>query len=198
MDVGALRWPLLGIAWGYIVVAVVLPLAALLLTSFERFATVILSQMQFTLANYETALQMGSVGPAFVNSLILGVSVATHRRAGDRRAGLDHLSRAHARRPADRIRRHVPAGGAAAGVRARPAVGLDQHADPDLRHAVAAGHRLLHRVPAAGPAHHRRRRAAGRSRAWRNAPGSAAPPGCTRCAPSPCRCCGRAWSRRGC
>ena len=51
-----------GIAWGYIIVAVILPLAALLLTSFERFATVILPQMQFTLANYETALQMGSVG----------------------------------------------------------------------------------------------------------------------------------------
>ena len=77
MDVGSMRWPLLGIAWGYIIVAVVLPLGALLLTSFERFATVILPQMQFTLANYETALQTGSVGPAFVNSLILGVSVAT-------------------------------------------------------------------------------------------------------------------------
>jgi iron(III) transport system permease protein len=77
MDVGRMRWPLLGIAWGYIIVAVVLPLGALLLTSFERFATVILPQMQFTLANYETALQTGSVGPAFVNSLTLGVSVAT-------------------------------------------------------------------------------------------------------------------------
>ncbi len=77
MDVGAMRWPLLAIAWGYIVVAVILPLGALLLTSFERFATVILPQMHFTLANYETALQMGSVGPAFVNSLILGVSVST-------------------------------------------------------------------------------------------------------------------------
>jgi ABC-type spermidine/putrescine transport system permease subunit II len=77
MDVGRMRWPLLGIAWGYIIVAVVLPLAALLLTSFERFATVILPQMQFTTANYTTALQMGSVGPAFINSLILGLSVAT-------------------------------------------------------------------------------------------------------------------------
>jgi iron(III) transport system permease protein len=77
MDVGAMRWPLLAIAWGYIVVAVILPLGALLLTSFERFATVILPQMHFTLANYQTALQMGSVGPAFVNSLILGVSVST-------------------------------------------------------------------------------------------------------------------------
>jgi iron(III) transport system permease protein len=77
MDVGIMRWPLLTIAWGYIVVAVILPLGALLLTSFERFATVVLPQMQFTLANYETALQMGSVGPAFVNSLILGISVST-------------------------------------------------------------------------------------------------------------------------
>jgi iron(III) transport system permease protein len=77
MDVGIMRWPLLAIAWGYIVVAVILPLGALLLTSFERFATVVLPQMHFTLANYETALQMGSVGPAFVNSLILGLSVAT-------------------------------------------------------------------------------------------------------------------------
>ena len=47
------------IAWGYIIVAVILPLAALLLTSFERFATVILPQMQFTLANYETAFRLG-------------------------------------------------------------------------------------------------------------------------------------------
>jgi iron(III) transport system permease protein len=77
MDVGIMRWPLLTIAWGYIIVAVILPLGALLLTSFERFATVVLPQMHFTLANYETALQMGSVGPAFVNSLILGLSVAT-------------------------------------------------------------------------------------------------------------------------
>ena len=77
MDVGLMRWPLLGIAWGYIIVAVILPLGALMLTSFERFATVILSQMHFTLANYQTALQMGSVGPAFVNSLTLGISVAT-------------------------------------------------------------------------------------------------------------------------
>jgi iron(III) transport system permease protein len=77
MDVGRMRWPLLSIAWGYIIVAVILPLGALLLTSFERFATVILPQMQLTLANYETALQMGSVGPAFVNSLTLGISVAT-------------------------------------------------------------------------------------------------------------------------
>ncbi len=77
MDVGPLRWFLLALAWGYILLAVILPLAALTLTSFQRFATVIIPQMQFTLANYETALQMGSLGPAFVNSMVLGVAVAT-------------------------------------------------------------------------------------------------------------------------
>src|SRR3984885_4276464 len=77
IDVGTWRWPLQGIAWGYIFVAVFLPLAALLLTSFERFPTVILPQARFTLANYEMALQMGSLAPAFGNSLILGISVAS-------------------------------------------------------------------------------------------------------------------------
>ena len=77
MEVGAWRWPLLGIAWGYIALAVLLPLGALTLTSFQRFATVIVSQMQFTLGNFETALAMGSLAPAFGNSLLLGVSVAT-------------------------------------------------------------------------------------------------------------------------
>lgn len=77
MDVGLMKWPLLGLAWGYIVFAVILPLGALTLTSFQTFATVIIPQMKFTLANFETALQMGSLGPAFINSMILGVSVAT-------------------------------------------------------------------------------------------------------------------------
>lgn len=77
MDVGALRWVLLAIAWGYIILAVLLPIGALTLTSFQRFATVIVSQMQFTLGNFQTALAMGSLAPAFGNSLILGVSVAT-------------------------------------------------------------------------------------------------------------------------
>ncbi len=77
MDVGLARYPLMGIAWGYILVAVILPLAALTLTSFQQFATVIVSQMKFTLANYETAFAMGSIGPAFANSMTLGVTVAT-------------------------------------------------------------------------------------------------------------------------
>ena len=77
VDAGSVRWLLMGIAWSYIVLSVILPLAALLLTSFQRFATVILSDSVFTLANYQTALSTGTLGQGFVNSLILGLSVAT-------------------------------------------------------------------------------------------------------------------------
>lgn len=71
------RWVLVGACWAYIFVAVVLPLSALLLTSLQRFATVFISQSVFTLANYRTALGLESVRLALVNSVILGVSVAT-------------------------------------------------------------------------------------------------------------------------
>jgi iron(III) transport system permease protein len=77
VDAGSARWLLLGIAWGYIVLSVILPLAALLLTSFQRFATVILSDSIFTFSNYQTALSTGTLGQAFINSLILGLSVAS-------------------------------------------------------------------------------------------------------------------------
>jgi iron(III) transport system permease protein len=77
VDAGSMKVLLLVVAWGYIALAVVLPLGALLLTSFQKFATVILSDSVFTLANYATALSTGTLGAAFVNSLILGVSVAT-------------------------------------------------------------------------------------------------------------------------
>ena len=170
MEVGALRWPLLAIAWGYIIVAVILPLGALLLTSFERFATVVIPQMQFTVANYTTAMQMGSVGPAFINSLILGNLCVHHWRAGDRRAGLDHLSLAHAWQQRSGIRHHVPASCATPCVRSRPALGMDQSADPDLRHTVAAGTRVFHGVPATRSAHHCQRRVAGRPKPGRMCP----------------------------
>ena len=54
-----------------------LPVAALLLTSFQTFATVILPQAKFTLANYETALSLGPVRTAMGNSLLLGFCVAS-------------------------------------------------------------------------------------------------------------------------
>jgi iron(III) transport system permease protein len=77
MDMGRLAWLLLGVCILYAVVAVGLPLIVLVLTSFQRFATVILADSQFTLANYTTAFAMGAVRQAIVNSLGLGVAVAT-------------------------------------------------------------------------------------------------------------------------
>jgi iron(III) transport system permease protein len=77
LDMGRLAWPLFGVCALYIFLAVVLPIAALILTSFQRFATALLHQAQFTLANYETALALGPVRQALVNSLMLGFSVAT-------------------------------------------------------------------------------------------------------------------------
>jgi iron(III) transport system permease protein len=77
LDVGKLRWPLVAFCWAYVGLSVFLPLGALLLTSFQRFATVIMSQSIFTLANYQSALQMGALGSALENSLLLGLVVAT-------------------------------------------------------------------------------------------------------------------------
>ncbi len=77
MDMGRLAWFLFAVCLLYVFLAVILPIAALLLTSFQRFATVILSQAQFTLANYQTALSLGPVRTAMGNSLMLGFGVAT-------------------------------------------------------------------------------------------------------------------------
>ena len=197
MDVGRMRWPLLGIAWGYIIVAVILPLGALLLTSFERFATVILPQMQFTLANYETALQMGSVGPAFVNSLILGISVATigvpvigvlawiiyrSRMPGAARRNTSSCSR----RPCRGWCSVSACSGRGSTCRSRSTARCGCWRWPtspcSCRSACAPSPASCCRS----------------IRAWRNARASAARAGAIRCAPSPCRCCVPAWSRHGC
>jgi iron(III) transport system permease protein len=77
MDMGRLGWLLLGICWLYILLAVLLPIGALLLTSLERFATVILSDAQFTFDNYRIALGLGPVRTALLNSLMLGFGVAS-------------------------------------------------------------------------------------------------------------------------
>ena len=77
MDMGRLAWIFFAFCMLYILLAVVLPIAALLFTSLQRFATVILSQAQFTLANYQTALALGPVRTALVNSLMLGFGVAS-------------------------------------------------------------------------------------------------------------------------
>ncbi len=77
MDMGRLAWVLLAACCLYVLLAVVLPIAALLFTSLQRFATVILAQAQFTLANYQTAFGLGPVRAALFNSLSLGFGVAS-------------------------------------------------------------------------------------------------------------------------
>jgi iron(III) transport system permease protein len=77
MDMGRMAWLLFAVCVLYVVVAVLLPIAALILTSLERFATALLHQAQFTLANYEMALALGPVRTALANSLVLGLCVAT-------------------------------------------------------------------------------------------------------------------------
>jgi iron(III) transport system permease protein len=77
MDMGRLAWVFLGVCLLYVALAVVLPLAALIFTSLEKFATVILSQAVFTLENYRTAFELGPIRIALVNSLSLGFGVAT-------------------------------------------------------------------------------------------------------------------------
>lgn len=77
MEMGRLVWVLFSVCLLYIMLAVVLPIAALLMTSLQRFATVILGQAQWTLANYQTALSLGPVREALMNSLMLGLGVAS-------------------------------------------------------------------------------------------------------------------------
>src|SRR5437588_8059799 len=77
LEMGAIAWLLFALCCFYVLVAVVLPLAALTLTSFQRFATVFLSQTELTLANYQTAFGFGAVNSALGTSLLLGVGVAT-------------------------------------------------------------------------------------------------------------------------
>ena len=77
LEVGGLRYLLAGVCWLYVVLSVLLPLAALLLTSFQKFATVLLAQSSFTLDNYRSALDMGALGSALENSLFLGFVVAS-------------------------------------------------------------------------------------------------------------------------
>lgn len=77
LRLGRRGWYLAALCWAYLTVAVIMPMGALLLTSFQRFATVIFSDMQFTVQNYVTALEVGTIGSALTNSLMLGLIVAT-------------------------------------------------------------------------------------------------------------------------
>lgn len=77
MDMGKMTYVLAALCWLYVVIAVFLPMAALLLTSFQKFSTALLPQAEFTIANYITAFTLESVTTAIKNSILLGFSVAT-------------------------------------------------------------------------------------------------------------------------
>ena len=162
MDMGKLAWVFFAVCGLYIILAVILPIAALVLTSFERFATALLFQAEYTLANYQTAFSLGPVRTAMVNSLMLGLGVATvgvvvmallvwiiYRSQLVGRGAIEYLVM-------------FPQARAAPGVWPGAPVGVAQHADPHLRHAVAAGAGLFHRHAAARRAYAGRRRAADR------------------------------------
>src|ERR1035437_5168695 len=77
IDMGRGNYILAGLCWFYVAIAVFLPMVALILTSFQRFATALLPQAEFTLANYITAFSLESVTSAIGNSITLGFVVAT-------------------------------------------------------------------------------------------------------------------------
>jgi iron(III) transport system permease protein len=77
MDVGGLRWPLLGLCVAYLAVAVVLPVLTILYASLQRLTTVFPRADNFTLANYATALSLDAVRSALWNSLLLGFVTAS-------------------------------------------------------------------------------------------------------------------------
>ena len=77
MDVGPLRWSLLGMCLLYLGVAVVLPVVTLLYASFQRLATFFPRAGNFTLVNYTTALSLDAVRSALWNSLLLGLGTAS-------------------------------------------------------------------------------------------------------------------------
>jgi len=77
MDVGRLRWPLLGVCVGYLGVAVILPVLTIVYASFQRLTTVFPRVDNFTLANYATALSLDAVRSALWNSLLLGFATAS-------------------------------------------------------------------------------------------------------------------------
>jgi len=77
MDVGRLRFVLLGVCVTYLGIAVVLPVLTLLYASVQRLATAFPRLENLTLANYATALSLDAVRSALWNSLLLGLGTAT-------------------------------------------------------------------------------------------------------------------------
>ena len=91
MEIGRIAWMLLAVCCAYILVAVVLPLMALMLTSFQRFATVFWSRSSSPWPITRPRSRFAAVTVALVNSLMLGVGVATVGVLVMARVGVDHL-----------------------------------------------------------------------------------------------------------
>ncbi len=164
------RWMLVGICWAYVFVAVILPLGALLLTSFQRFATVILpgerlhaGELPDLLADGPRPLGAGQQRPP-------GRGRGDRRGADHNRPGVDHLPLARAGPGRHRVLTHVSPGGPPYGLRARALVGVVEYPGAHLRHAVAAGPGLLHGAPSA-----RRANDGGSGPADRSQPGRVRP-----------------------
>jgi iron(III) transport system permease protein len=77
MDMGRWRPVLWAICAFYAVVAAILPLIALVFASVLKFNTTVLSDVAWTLSNYESVFNKGATTSAMQNSLILAFGTAT-------------------------------------------------------------------------------------------------------------------------
>ena len=77
LDVGWLRYVLLGICLIYLSAAVILPLATLFFASLQKIAVIFPTAENFTLDNFRTAMTMNAVRSALSNSLLLAFGTAT-------------------------------------------------------------------------------------------------------------------------
>src|SRR3954464_4970886 len=77
MEVGALRFVLLGLCLFYLALSVVLPLATLAYASVQKIAVAFPAAQNWTLDNYRMAFSMNAVRSALANSVVLGLATAT-------------------------------------------------------------------------------------------------------------------------
>jgi len=77
VDVGFLRYSLLGVCVLYLFAAVLMPLTTLLYASVQKIAVAFPTAENLTLANFRMAMSMDAVRSALGNSLLLGFGTAT-------------------------------------------------------------------------------------------------------------------------
>lgn len=77
LRLGVWRWPLFLLCLAFVGVAVVLPLGAIALMAFLQFPTTVISEMKFTLANFEFVANYPTTVIAIRNTIILGLGAAS-------------------------------------------------------------------------------------------------------------------------